>query len=69
MLGTLYVVPRALVSLLQRGATARVTAQMAATNPHPVVGVLRGAFPLHLLLTDCHAERFLFQLCCRFFSP
>lgn len=36
--GTLYVVPMGRVSPPQRGATARVTAQTAATNPHPVVG-------------------------------
>lgn len=38
VLGTRSVVPKALVSLLQRGAMATVTALMGVTNPHPVVG-------------------------------
>lgn len=57
VLATLYVVPMGRVSLPQRGATARVTAQTAATNPHPVVGGPKRNKASSFMIDWCHAER------------
>lgn len=62
VLGMLCVALRALVTLLQQGVMARVTAQMAATNPHPVVGGPEGSNDSSFIIDRRHTGRFLLKL-------